>query len=424
MRSTCLVLLLFFVSAAQGATWRVPADASSVSSALARAAPGESVVVSSGTWSPSVSGESFPLVVADGVTLLGAGMALTTLDAEGTAGVLRIPGPGTAVVRGFTLTGGNANRGGGVQIESGTPEIAECLIWRNGALKRGSGINVQGTSAPWIHHNVIWENFDTDLVESGDPHGIQCGETSTGLVEHNLIGRTDSNGLFAQETAGPIVRHNIFYANGIEGWRGRGICYFGSPSTSITYNLFFGNAISALVLRDAQGVIQNVSATEADAFFADDGIHDNLDGDPLLSDEAALVFTLSPGSPAIDAGDPALGSDSDGSRLDLGPFATVQVVSAPSPRGAVSAVQNRPNPFNPRTRIEFELAAPQRVEVVVVDARGRHVRRLEAGFRDAGPHSVQWDGQDDLGGSVASGLYLAIVRTEQGRATTGMVLVR
>ena len=47
---------------------------------------------------------------------------------------------------------------------------------------------------PWIHHNVLWENFDTDLVEPTDPHGIVTAGNVLGVIENNLIGRTDGNG--------------------------------------------------------------------------------------------------------------------------------------------------------------------------------------------------------------------------------------
>lgn len=433
MRSSSLALLSVVVlvcsshsnTTARAATIVVPTDQPSITVALATAISGDTIVVAPGTHAPSTTGDVFPLQVPDGVHLQGAGMGETILDAEGTGSVLRILGTGTATITGFTITGGSAPRGGGVQIEAGSPEIAHNLIWNNGALNRGSGINIQGTANPWIHHNVVWENFDLDLNHVGDPHGIQHGIDSTGLVEHNLIGRTDSNGLLTQENAAPTVRHNIFFDNGIEGLRGRGICNFGAPATVIAHNLFWANKVSALVLRNAQGVIENMSATDADAEFADDNLYGNLDGDPLFADVDAMDFRLLAASPAIDAGDPALPADPDGTAADLGPYPRFSTVSAPAATPRALAVRgNVPNPFNPRTEIRFALGRAGTVDVQIVDPRGRQVRTLIRENFAAGQHGVIWDGFDDQGRAVSSGVYLARVAAHGEVAAATMVLVR
>lgn len=65
-----------------------------------------------------------------------------------------------------------------------------------------------------------------------------------------------------------------------------------------------------------------------------------------------------------------------------------------------------PNPFNPRTTIAFELPHAGRVDLSVHDAAGRRVRSLLGGvFVAAGRHSATWDGRDDTGTAVASGIY-------------------
>ena len=68
-------------------------------------------------------------------------------------------------------------------------------------------------------------------------------------------------------------------------------------------------------------------------------------------------------------------------------------------------VGNHPNPFGPSTTVSYALARPERVALVVHDVAGRVVRVLEDGHRDAGPHSVEWDGRDDDGRDLASGVY-------------------
>jgi hypothetical protein len=68
--------------------------------------------------------------------------------------------------------------------------------------------------------------------------------------------------------------------------------------------------------------------------------------------------------------------------------------------------QNYPNPFNPVTRIEYKLPGNRtRVSVVVYDVSGRKVRTLVNGEKDAGRHVVDWDGRDEGGRPVGSGVY-------------------
>jgi hypothetical protein len=74
-----------------------------------------------------------------------------------------------------------------------------------------------------------------------------------------------------------------------------------------------------------------------------------------------------------------------------------------------------PNPFNPQTRLAFDLATAGDVRLGVYDLQGRRVRSLADGPWPAGRHNLTWDGLDDAGNHVASGLYLA--RLETGGST-------
>lgn len=83
-----------------------------------------------------------------------------------------------------------------------------------------------------------------------------------------------------------------------------------------------------------------------------------------------------------------------------------------------------PNPFNARTEIRFELAQAGPAELSIHDARGRLVRTLESGSRDAGTHVTVWDGTDTTGSVVASGVYYAALETRVSRLTARMVLLK
>jgi len=85
---------------------------------------------------------------------------------------------------------------------------------------------------------------------------------------------------------------------------------------------------------------------------------------------------------------------------------------------------NVPNPFNPNTRIGFELPRPGRVQVDVFDTRGRLVRHLLDQSLPAGAHSVVWDGRDRSGQTSASGVYWYRVQSSGEEQSRKMVLVR
>ncbi|MCA9750722.1 MAG: DUF1565 domain-containing protein [Gemmatimonadetes bacterium] len=410
---------------ANAATLDVPGQYGTIGAALAAAAPGDVVRVAAGTYSPTANGESFPLLLNKDVALEGAGIGASILDAEGTAGVITCATTTGGRVTGFTITGGIALRGGGVFVASGDPEIDRNLIWANGAELRGAGIFASSAAAPWIHHNVVWENFDTVMPGAQDPHGIVLAGTTTGTVEHNIVGRTDGNGLLTDVNALPSIRHNIFFENGITSpLRGRGICWLSAQPPEVFHNLFFDNVINAILWPGAGG---DLSGTEANEVDAGDLVYGNLDDDPQLTDPDSGDFALLPGSAAIDAGDPALPLDPDGTIADIGPYYYDQGGASDAPAvgssGVVSA-SAAPNPFRRDTSIRFALGRPGAVSIDIVDVSGRRVRSLSAEELPAGAQSVSWDGRDDAGHSVSSGVWFARVTTEQGTTTLPLVRLR
>ena len=83
-----------------------------------------------------------------------------------------------------------------------------------------------------------------------------------------------------------------------------------------------------------------------------------------------------------------------------------------------------PNPFNPATDIKFSLPRSADVRLRVYDVSGRLVRTLLAKQLDAGTHSERWDGRDDAGLGVASGIYFARLQFDGETSIKSMALVR
>lgn len=86
--------------------------------------------------------------------------------------------------------------------------------------------------------------------------------------------------------------------------------------------------------------------------------------------------------------------------------------------------QNYPNPFNPTTAISYQLSANSFVTLGIFDILGRQIRTLVAMQQAAGRYQIQWDGRDDRGASVSSGVYLYQLRAGSSVVTKKMVLLK
>ncbi len=85
---------------------------------------------------------------------------------------------------------------------------------------------------------------------------------------------------------------------------------------------------------------------------------------------------------------------------------------------------NAPNPFNPRTEIRFELAKAGNAVLTIYDVTGRRVKTMHDGHLDSGLHSLVWQGRDDAGRAVASGVYYLRMDTVEGVQHRKMMLLK
>jgi hypothetical protein len=141
------------------------AAAKTIAEALAVAEEGDTVEVSAGTYLIDAT-----ITVKKGITLQGVGADKTTIDAEGSCRCLVVRG----TLKGFTITGGKAREGAGVQGGSGTT-ITDCIVRDNTAERFGGGICVRirnTKDAPClIEHCKILNNKVTDFVHTDYPFG-------------------------------------------------------------------------------------------------------------------------------------------------------------------------------------------------------------------------------------------------------------
>jgi len=107
----------------------------------------------------------------------------------------------------------------------------------------------------------------------------------------------------------------------------------------------------------------------------------------------------------------------------------IDVSSVPGEDGSGSVAvtrlyQNHPNPFNPRTEIKFSLAADGPAKLIIYDVNGRRIRTLVDNGLKAGMHQVIWDGTDDSGHTVTSGVYWSQLHAGDFSSNKKMVVLK
>lgn len=102
----------------------------------------------------------------------------------------------------------------------------------------------------------------------------------------------------------------------------------------------------------------------------------------------------------------------DGINVDTLAGTLTPVAEDDAPVLRASTLQAAPNPFNPATTLRFSLPRAGRVQLDIIDLRGRRVQRLASEAMTAGNHEFTWNGVDTAGRPAASGVYQALLRVD------------
>ena len=111
--------------------------------------------------------------------------------------------------------------------------------------------------------------------------------------------------------------------------------------------------------------------------------------------------------------------------VQLGPGGVTGISGEHGTPASFALFQNYPNPFNPSTTIRFSVSRGGRAALDIYDLTGRHVRTLLNGEIIAGSHTLSWDGRNERGSSVGSGVYFYRLKTGSGVTDSKkMILMR
>jgi hypothetical protein len=98
--------------------------------------------------------------------------------------------------------------------------------------------------------------------------------------------------------------------------------------------------------------------------------------------------------------------------------------ASPPPREGVSILYNSPNPFEHATEIAYEVSKASQLSIEILGVDGRVVRALYSGGITAGRHGITWDGRDESGARVSSGVYFVRIISPSGVAGRKVAVLR
>jgi hypothetical protein len=361
----------------------------SISVAAAASAMGDTIHLAAGNYSATVDllldGSQRPVNAAlpGGRSLAGEGMGASVLQvAPFGTGIYAGPASGwaqgdSAVVRGLSLQTGSR----GLRVDEGSVRVEDL-----GFVGQGTAILVEGGSAE-IERAFITAAGRVARQAAGSlalRHCTVTGMERALLVQYGADSTTIETSIFSQISESVIELE------------------VGAPLPTIDCNDFYG-----------------LSQSQQSFVGLDDprGVDGNLAVPPYYCDPYAGDYQLSQESPLLNAsGCGLIGAFGEGCALTA--------VSAPPSLGFTRILSNQPNPFNPSTRIRFELAYSGRVEMKIYDARGRELTTLLSQKLTVGKHFVDWNGQDSRGRPLASGVYYLRLSAAGAVSTRALVLLK
>lgn len=186
-------------------------------------------------------------------------------------------------------------------------------------------------------------------------------------------------------------------------------------------------AISVLMMNTDGSVRSHVRITDTEGGF--DGTLDDGDdfgfslASPWTGSEDSPV-TLAAGAPGDDDGGPGRGAVWMLTLNDLNATGIAGSGAVPAIPPSSSCLRHQPNPFNPAGTIRFFLDRGEGVKVSVLNTRGRIERDLLDMEMTSGWHSIRWNGTDNSGRSLPSGVYFCLLETATGSTARKIVLIR
>lgn len=111
-------------------------------------------------------------------------------------------------------------------------------------------------------------------------------------------------------------------------------------------------------------------------------------------------------------------------RVNTGAFTSENDITNNNTPSFIQSAGNYPNPFNPETNIVFNIKQAAHVNIEIFNVKGQKVRTLANDYFEGGLNSVTWNGQNDNGKNVGSGLYFYKIQSNKDSVTQKMLLLK
>jgi hypothetical protein len=316
----------------------------------------------------------------------------------------------------------------------------------NGPASRVRNVAQQLTA---VYSTIIWNTGHLDDSGLGDPGSVSGAEKQNDyqMLYDYLDGLTSAGGVYLSgdnfasmwgTQAGAMALKadfiNFILLSADHSTYGLGISplVLGTPLGCFDHS---GNVDSLIAYTDCPvngylDVLQATGSSSAEAMYTSGGTSGAaILGQQTLNSQNATVGVMLSGFSFHDIRDyqqngiPARAEHLADILAWLGSISPT--LTGATPTATYSLAQNYPNPFNPTTTVDFTVKGKTRVTLRVYNVRGQLVRTLVDDTRAPGiTHHAEWDGRNDAGQTVASGVYFYRLATKEFTQTRKMVLLK
>jgi len=401
------------------------------------------------------------------------GKAIVITSPDGPASsIIQCEGQSSAPCRGFNFISGETSEtvlegltirmgyaldlAGGILCDGSSPTIRNCILDGNTAVLGGGAITCRNSSSPIIENTVFTDNH---ALRYGG--AISCLNNSSPIISNcefsNNTGDRFGGAIYVVSSA-PQINYSIFNGNSAQ-FNGGAIviqefgpvhisnCTFygnncGTQTGGIIFNdgdsLAIENSIIAFNINGravtCNGANAKIDITCSDIFGNDDGdwfgcisglngTSGNFSADPDLCDPGTGNFRISELSlcaPANSECGVLIGAEETGCiPTDIADDDSDNRLPA-----EFGLDQNYPNPFNPSTNISFTIPVRSDIKLEIFNISGQRVTTLYEGTTPPGHHTLVWDGKDDSGRTVPTGIYLYRLKAGDFVSSRKMLLLK